>query len=78
MRSRKSGSWGSFSGGSVSRRGNYGLACQSLDFDKGALRVKRDIELLLASSVVAVIVVLITQLISDLGYVWLNPRIRLS
>lgn len=37
-----------------------------------------DIELLLAASVVAVLVVLITQLISDIGYVWLNPRIRIS
>ena len=37
-----------------------------------------DIELLLAASVVAVIVVLLTQLISDIGYVWLNPRIRVT
>ncbi len=37
-----------------------------------------DIELLLSCSVVAVIVVLITQLISDIGYVFLNPRIRMS
>ena len=37
-----------------------------------------DIELLLACSVVAVIVVLVTQLISDIGYVFLNPRIRIS
>lgn len=36
-----------------------------------------DIPLLLGCSVVAVIVVLLTQLISDIGYVWLNPRIRL-
>ncbi|QHQ34776.1 ABC transporter permease [Algicella marina] len=35
-----------------------------------------DIELLLACSVVAVFVVLVTQLISDIGYVYLNPRIR--
>ncbi|RMF40292.1 MAG: ABC transporter permease [Alphaproteobacteria bacterium] len=35
-----------------------------------------DIELLLGCSVVAVFVVLITQLISDIGYVYLNPRIR--
>nr|WP_154337036.1 ABC transporter permease [Paracoccus sp. S-4012] len=35
-----------------------------------------DIDLLLACSVVAVVLVLATQLISDLGYVWLNPRIR--
>jgi peptide/nickel transport system permease protein len=37
-----------------------------------------DIELLLACSIVAVFVVLITQLISDIGYVFLNPRIRIS
>ena len=37
-----------------------------------------DIQLLLACSVVAVFVVLVTQLISDIGYVFLNPRIRLS
>jgi peptide/nickel transport system permease protein len=37
-----------------------------------------DIELLLACSVVAVFVVLVTQLISDIGYVFLNPRIRMS
>ncbi|MEI4486278.1 ABC transporter permease [Frigidibacter sp. MR17.14] len=37
-----------------------------------------DIELLLGSSVVAVFVVLVTQAISDVGYVLLNPRIRVS
>lgn len=37
-----------------------------------------DIELLLACSIVAVFVVLLTQLISDIGYVFLNPRIRIS
>lgn len=37
-----------------------------------------DIELLLAVSTVSVIVVITTQLISDLGYVVLNPRIRLT
>src|SRR5690606_26378945 len=37
-----------------------------------------DIELLLACSMVAVVVVLLTQLISDIGYVYLNPRIRVS
>ena len=37
-----------------------------------------DIELLLSCSVVAVVVVLITQLISDIGYVYLNPRIRVA
>jgi len=37
-----------------------------------------DIELLLGCSVVAVVVVLVTQLISDVGYAYLNPRIRIS
>ncbi|MWD27781.1 ABC transporter permease subunit [Aquicoccus sp. SCR17] len=37
-----------------------------------------DIELLLGVSVVSVFVVLITQLLSDIGYVYLNPRIRIS
>ncbi|MEL7172765.1 MAG: ABC transporter permease, partial [Pseudomonadota bacterium] len=37
-----------------------------------------DIELLLAISWIAVIVVLLTQLISDIGYAFLNPRIRVS
>ncbi|MFA3915414.1 ABC transporter permease [Ruegeria hyattellae] len=37
-----------------------------------------DIQLLLAVSVVSVIVVLVTQLISDIGYVYLNPRIRIA
>ncbi len=37
-----------------------------------------DIDLLLACSVVAVVIVLATQLISDIGYVYLNPRIRVS
>ncbi|RVT85433.1 ABC transporter permease [Rhodobacteraceae bacterium CCMM004] len=37
-----------------------------------------DIELLLGVSVVSVFVVLITQLISDIGYVYLNPRIRVT
>ena len=37
-----------------------------------------DIELLLAVSVVSVVVVLATQLISDIGYVYLNPRIRIT
>jgi len=37
-----------------------------------------DIELLLTCSMVAVAVVLVTQLISDIGYVLLNPRIRLG
>jgi peptide/nickel transport system permease protein len=35
-----------------------------------------DIDLLLAWSLVSVTLVLVTQLISDVGYAWLNPRIR--
>lgn len=37
-----------------------------------------DIDLLLACGLVSVVVVLATQLISDIGYAWLNPRIRMS
>jgi len=37
-----------------------------------------DIELLLGVSVISVFVVLVTQLISDIGYVYLNPRISIS
>ncbi len=37
-----------------------------------------DIELLLGVSVVSVVVVLTTQLISDIGYVYLNPRISVT
>ncbi len=37
-----------------------------------------DIEMLLGVSVISVFVVLMTQLISDIGYVYLNPRIRIS
>jgi peptide/nickel transport system permease protein len=36
-----------------------------------------DIELLLSCSIVAVVVVLLSQFISDIGYVYLNPRARL-
>jgi peptide/nickel transport system permease protein len=35
-----------------------------------------DIELLLSCAIVAVVVVLLTQLISDIGYSYLNPRVR--
>ena len=35
-----------------------------------------DIDLMLACSLVSVMLVLVTQLISDVGYAWLNPRIR--
>ena len=37
-----------------------------------------DIELLVGVSIVAVVVVLVTQLLSDIGYAFLNPRIRVS
>ena len=37
-----------------------------------------DIDLLLAISWIAVVVVLLTQLISDIGYAYLNPRIRVK
>jgi len=37
-----------------------------------------DIDLVLACGLVSVAVVLITQLISDIGYAYLNPRIRVS
>ena len=37
-----------------------------------------DIELLLGCSIIAVVVVLLTQLISDIGYVYLNPRVRVG
>ena len=37
-----------------------------------------DIEQMLGVSVVSVVVVLITQLLSDIGYVYLNPRISVT
>jgi peptide/nickel transport system permease protein len=37
-----------------------------------------DIDLLLGCSLVSVFIVLITQLISDIGYALLNPRIRVQ
>ena len=37
-----------------------------------------DIELLLGISIIAVAIVLFTQLLSDIGYVFLNPRIRVN
>lgn len=37
-----------------------------------------DIDLLLACSLVSVVIVLLTQLLSDVGYAFLNPRIRVS
>jgi len=37
-----------------------------------------DIELLMACSLVAVLLVLLTQFLSDIAYIYLNPRIRLT
>lgn len=37
-----------------------------------------DIDLLLACGTISVVLVLATQLISDIGYIFLNPRIRVS
>ncbi|MGB3556525.1 MAG: ABC transporter permease [Jannaschia sp.] len=37
-----------------------------------------DIDLLLGVSIISVVVVLVTQLLSDIGYVFLNPRIRIA
>ncbi|WP_127111851.1 ABC transporter permease [Shimia sediminis] len=37
-----------------------------------------DIEMLMACGTISVILVLVTQFISDIGYVYLNPRIRVS
>ena len=37
-----------------------------------------DIDLVLACGLVSVVVVLVTQLVSDIGYAYLNPRIRMS
>jgi peptide/nickel transport system permease protein len=37
-----------------------------------------DIDLVLACGIISVVLVLITQLISDIGYAFLNPRIRVS
>ncbi len=37
-----------------------------------------DIDLVLACGLISVVLVLLTQLISDIGYAFLNPRIRVS
>lgn len=37
-----------------------------------------DIDLLLGCSLISVVIVLLTQLISDIGYAYLNPRIRVQ
>lgn len=51
---------------------------QGFGFTLVAAAENNDIDLLLACSLVSVIVVLFTQLLSDVGYAFLNPRIRVS
>ncbi|MGB7432636.1 MAG: ABC transporter permease [Ahrensia sp.] len=51
---------------------------QGFGFTLVAAAGNNDIDLLLACSLVSVIVVLFTQLLSDVGYAFLNPRIRVS
>ena len=55
-----------------------GAALRQTVYADPVQRSLADIDLLLAISWVAVIVVLLTQLISDIGYAYLNPRIRVS
>ncbi|MDZ5698127.1 ABC transporter permease [Chelativorans sp. M5D2P16] len=49
---------------------------QGFGFTLVEAAANNDIDLLLACSLVSVLVVLVTQLVSDVGYVLLNPRIR--
>ncbi|MEL6921017.1 MAG: ABC transporter permease [Pseudomonadota bacterium] len=51
---------------------------QGFGFVLVAAAENNDIDLLLACSLVSVIIVLLTQLLSDVGYAYLNPRIRVS
>ena len=51
---------------------------QGFGFTLVAAAGNNDIDLLLAISLISVVVVLTTQLISDIGYVFLNPRIRVA
>jgi peptide/nickel transport system permease protein len=51
---------------------------QGFGFTLVAAAGNNDIDLLLGASLVSVFVVLSTQLISDLGYAYLNPRIRVQ
>jgi ABC-type microcin C transport system permease subunit YejB len=44
----------------------------------GEPRLTNDIDLVLACGLISVVLVLLTQLISDIGYAFLNPRIRVS
>lgn len=51
---------------------------QGFGFILNDAAANNDIDLLLGCSLVSVVVVLLTQLISDIGYVYLNPRIRVQ
>lgn len=51
---------------------------QGFGFTLNEAASNNDIELLLGCSLVSVVVVLVTQLISDIGYAYLNPRIRVQ
>ncbi|MEO1747593.1 MAG: ABC transporter permease [Pseudomonadota bacterium] len=51
---------------------------QGFGFVLVAAAENNDIDLLLACSLVSVVIVLLTQLLSDIGYAYLNPRIRVS
>ena len=60
---------------------DFSLAPQlgsAIAFPGVRLAFNNDIDLLLACSMVAVVVVLVTQLISDIGYMVLNPRVRVG
>ncbi|ESY79382.1 peptide ABC transporter permease [Mesorhizobium sp. LNHC221B00] len=51
---------------------------QGFGFILNDAAANNDTDLLLGCSLVSVVVVLLTQLISDIGYVYLNPRIRVQ
>ncbi|RWE26381.1 MAG: ABC transporter permease [Mesorhizobium sp.] len=51
---------------------------QGFGFILNEAAANNDIDLLLGCSLVSVVVVLLTQLMSDIGYVYLNPRIRVQ
>ncbi|RWB29909.1 MAG: ABC transporter permease [Mesorhizobium sp.] len=51
---------------------------QGFGFVLNEAAANNDIDLLLGCSLVSVVVVLFTQLISDVGYAYLNPRIRVQ
>ncbi|MFC3326100.1 ABC transporter permease [Mesorhizobium cantuariense] len=51
---------------------------QGFGFLLNVAAANNDIDLLLGCSLVSVVVVLFTQLISDIGYAYLNPRIRVQ